>query len=260
LILSLSEKSGKVYLEQSPKVKKSVRSIFLGGRNISYECTRKKVKNINIRVHPDGKLCVSAPFFVSYAKIDEVLKMKESFILNAFERTAERKQQAGADFLFEENDTILFFGKEYFLHITSEGSSHIEENRLILSLKKTEEPKNRKEAFKRFAEKELRAYALQTFERMLPLFTPEVSALPALKLYTMRARWGSCRPKSGIITLNTRLAFYPKKYIDYVIAHEFTHLLHADHSKDFYRALALRMPDWESKRKALNQEPMKEYF
>lgn len=242
------------------KTSKTVRSIFLGGRNISYECTRKKVKNINIRIHTDGKLCVSAPYFISFAKIEEVLKLKEAFILGAFERMEQRKEQAGADFLFEENDTLFFFGKEYFLHITDKGRSHTEENRLILSLKKTEEPKNRKEAFKRFAEKELRAYALQVFERMLPLFEPEVSSLPSLKLYVMRARWGSCRPKTAVITLNTRLAFYPKEYIDYVIAHEFTHLLHADHSKAFYHALALRMPDWEAKRKALNQEPMKEYF
>ena len=241
------------------KTSKTVRSIFLGGRNISYECMRKKVKNINIRIKA-GKLCVSAPFFVSFAKIDEALKTKEAFILGAIERAEERKKQAGADFLFEENDTLFFFGKKYSLHITSEGRSHTEENRLILSLKKTEEQKNRKEAFKRFAEKELRAYALQVFEQMLPLFQPKVSALPTLKLYTMRARWGSCRPKTAVITLNTRLVFYPKEYIDYVIAHEFTHLLHADHSKDFYHALALRMPDWESRRKALNQEPMKEYF
>jgi predicted metal-dependent hydrolase len=239
---------------------KTVRRIILGGREFSYECTRKKVKNINIRVRPDGKLCVSAPSFVSFATIEDVLKKKEAFLLNAFDRVAERKKQAGADFLFEENDRLSFFGKEYILHITDKGVSHIDGDFLILSLKKTDEPKNRKEAFKRFAEKELRAYASETFTQMLPLFEPHVSSLPDLKLYTMLARWGSCRVKTKVITLNTRLAFYPKEYIDYVIAHEFTHLLHADHSKAFYAALALRMPDWERKRKALNDEPMKEYF
>lgn len=241
-------------------MKKTVRSISLGGRNISYECTRKKVKNINLRVRADGKLCVSAPFFVSVKEIERVLKMKETFILRAIDRMSERKKQSGADFSFEDGSCVFLFGKEYFLHITNEGRSHTDGDRLILSLKKTEEAKNRKEAFKRFAEKELRAYALEAFERILPFFDSEVSSMPALKLYTMRARWGSCRPKTAVITLNTRLAFYPKEYIDYVIFHEFTHLLHADHSKAFYRALALRLPDWESKRKALNAAPMMEYF
>ena len=242
------------------KSSKTVRSILLGGRSVSYECTRKKIKNINIRIHTDGKLCVSAPFFVSVRQIEDVLKLKEEFIFNAIDRMSERKKQSGADFSFEEGDSLFFFGQPYFLHITSTGHSRLEENRLILSLRKTEDTEKRKEAFKRFAEKELRAYASEQFERIFPLFESAVSSLPTLKLYTMRARWGSCRPKSNLITLNTRLAFYPKEYIDYVIAHEFTHLLHADHSKDFYHALALRMPDWEQRRKALNEEPMREYF
>ena len=242
------------------KTSKTVRSILLGGRTLSYECTRKKIKNINIRIHTDGKLCVSAPFFVSVKQIEDVLKMKEAFIFHSIDRMSERKKQSGADFLFEEGSSIFFFGKPYTLHITSKGYSRLEDERLILSLKKTEDAKNRKEAFKRFAEKELLAYASEKFGQFLPLFEPSVSSLPSLKLYTMRARWGSCRPKNGIITLNTRLAFYPTEYIDYVIIHEFTHLLHADHSKDFYRALALRMPDWENRRKALNAAPMMEYF
>ena len=186
--------------------------------------------------------------------------MKTAFILRSIDRMNERKKQTGADFLFAEGTAVPLFGKEYILHITSEGRSHIDGNQLILSLKKTEEPKNRKEAFKRFAENELRVYALEAFEKTLPLFGPEVTDLPTLKLYTMRARWGSCRPKSAQITLNTRLVFYPKAYVDYVIAHEFTHLLHANHSQAFYKALALRMPDWESRRKALNAAPMTEYF
>ena len=242
------------------KTSKTVRSILLGGRNISYECTRKKVKNINIRIHTDGKVCVSAPFFVSVKEIENVLKMKAAFILQSIDRMSERKKEAGADFSFEEGSSVFFFGKPYMLHITSEGHSRLENDRLILSLKKTENMKNRKEAFKRFAEKELRAYASEKFDQILPLFEPAVSSMPSLRLYTMRARWGSCRPKNAVITLNTRLAFYPKEYIDYVIAHEFTHLLHADHSKAFYQALALRMPDWELRRKALNAKGMLEYF
>lgn len=242
------------------KSSKTVRSISIGGRNILYEYTRKKIKNINLRVRKDGKLCVSSPFFVSIKEIENFIKAKEAFIIRSIDRINELKKQAGADFLFEEDSVLSFFGKEYSLQITNKGPSRIEGDRLILSLKKTEDPKNRKEAFKRFAEKELRAYALEIFECTLPLFEPKVSSLPTLKLYTMRARWGSCRPKSGIITLNTRLAFYPKEYIQYVIVHEFTHFLQANHSKAFYEALALRMPDWECKRKALNAKPMMEYF
>ncbi|MBR7161343.1 MAG: DUF45 domain-containing protein, partial [Clostridia bacterium] len=186
------------------KATKTVRSISLGGRALSYECTRKKIKSINIRIRTDGTLCVSAPSFVPIREIEGVLKSKEDFILRSIARMAERKENSGADFSFEDGGILPFFGKEYVLRVTDEGSSRLDGNRLILSLRKTDDPKNRREAFKRFAEKELRAYALDCFARTLPLFAPEVSALPDLKLYTMRARWGSCRPRSAMITLNTR--------------------------------------------------------
>ena len=112
---------------------------------------------------------------------------------------------------------------------------------------------------KRFAEKALNAYAREAFARVQPLFGGS-APMPELKLRVMRARWGSCRPKTAVITLNTRLAFYPTAYIDYVIMHEFTHFLHANHSSAFWNALAKRMPDWEERKKALNAAPMAEWI
>ena len=37
-----------------------IREISCQGRTIEYELTRKKVKNINLRIKPEGKVCVSA--------------------------------------------------------------------------------------------------------------------------------------------------------------------------------------------------------
>ena len=137
------------------KTTKTVRRISLGGRSITYECTRKKVKNINIRIHTDGKLLISAPFFISTEIIENALKAREAFILRSIDRMNERKKQAGADFSFADGASLFFFGKEYTLSFTDHGHSRVDGDRLILSLRKTEDPKNRKEAFKRFAQKEL---------------------------------------------------------------------------------------------------------
>ena len=45
-------------MSTSQKSKKSVRPIVLGGRSLSYECVRKKIKNVNIRIRPDGSIAV----------------------------------------------------------------------------------------------------------------------------------------------------------------------------------------------------------
>ena len=246
-------------MSPSKKTNKSVRQITLGGRPISYECTRKKIKNINVRIRTDGKVAVSVPYNVSFRYMEEVLIKKQDFILRSLDSMRERMRERGGDFSCTDGERVPLMGREYVLRITDRGVSRTEGDTLVLSLKKKEDPEKRKDAFKRFAEKSLRAYALSVFEQMYPLFR-DATGMPELKLRIMRTRWGSCRPGTSVITLNTRLALYPTVYIDYVIAHEFTHFLHANHSAAFYRALADVMPDWEPRRKALNALPMKNHF
>jgi predicted metal-dependent hydrolase len=231
----------------------------LGGRKISYECVRKKVKNVNIRVRPDGTLSVSAPQTLAYARIEEILTQKQTFILRAIDAAQERIRKKRLTYACEDGARISFLGKEYTLRVSSHGVSRIEGEEIVLALRKTDDPEKRKEALKRFAEKELRAYALDAFERFYPLFA-KAAPLPELKLRVMRARWGSCRPKGAVITLNTRLCFYPSELVDYVILHEFTHFLHADHSSAFWSALALNLPDWAERKARLNAEPLAEWI
>ena len=246
-------------MSPSKATKTSVRPIVLGGRQISYECVRKKVKNINIRVRPEGTLFVSAPKTVPFYRIEEILQQKKDFILRAMDSALARERENRAAYACDDGARVPLMGRMYTVCIANRGSSRIEGDTLILVLKKTEDPEKRKEALKRFAEKTLCAYALSVFEQTYPLFR-NATSMPKLKLRVMRARWGSCRPKGALITLNTRLAFYPTDYIDYVIMHEFTHFLHANHSKAFWEAFAKNMPDWEQRRKALNASPMAEWI
>ena len=232
----------------------------MGGRSLSYECVRKKIKNVNIRIRPDGSIAVSAPNAVPFYRIEEILRARQDFILRAVDHSLAREREKRASYACDEGASVSMFGREYIVRIKDRGTSHTDGDELFLVLKKTEDPEKRKEALKRFAEKELRAYALEVFARVQPLFFGGEAELPELKLRVMRARWGSCRPKTAVITLNTRLAFYPTAYIDYVIMHEFTHFLHANHSSAFWGALAKRMPDWEERKKALNAAPMAEWI
>lgn len=48
-----------------------------------------------------------------------------------------------------------------------------------------------------------------------------------------KSRWGSCS-QDGRISFSWRLIFAPYDSIDYVVAHEIAHLVHMDHSKDFW--------------------------
>lgn len=74
----------------------------------------------------------------------------------------------------------------------------------------------------------------------------------AVRYQEMISRWGSCRPKTGRITLNLQLARYPEACIEYVLVHELCHLLHPNHSPAFYAAMTHWLPDWQERRQILN--------
>ena len=63
--------------------------------------------------------------------------------------------------------------------------------------------------------------------------------------------WGTCRPRTGMITFSTNLAMVPRACVEFVVAHELCHFHHPDHSKGFYDELTSIQPDWEARMKIL---------
>ena len=58
------------------------KTIVINNREINYELNRKKVKNLNLRIKPDGTISVSVNNRVSQEKIDSFLVEHSDFILN----------------------------------------------------------------------------------------------------------------------------------------------------------------------------------
>ncbi len=74
----------------------------LGGRKVPYVLVRKKVKNINARIKPDGVVYVSASSLVPRKAVEACLLSKEEFILRALDKTATNTVTPMAYFTEEE--------------------------------------------------------------------------------------------------------------------------------------------------------------
>ena len=92
---------------------------------------------------------------------------------------------------------------------------------------------------------------MQICQDIYPLFAPMGVEFPQIKIRTMKTQWGSCRPQTGVITLNRRLLEAPREAIEYVVLHEFAHFIHLNHSKDFYGLVESLMPDWKERKAML---------
>ncbi|MCS6819488.1 MAG: M48 family metallopeptidase, partial [Chitinophagales bacterium] len=81
----------------------------------------------------------------------------------------------------------------------------------------------------------------------------------AVKIKYNTSNWGSCSAR-GNINISLRLMFAPDDVIDYVLIHELAHLVHHDHSKEFWRLVERIMPDYREKEKFLYENHFKFYL
>lgn len=84
----------------------------------------------------------------------------------------------------------------------------------------------------------IRRFLMDEAQRRLDALTREKAALIRRKVVDVqvkdtKSRWGSCAD-DGRVCYSWRLIFAPLKSLDYVVAHEVAHLVHMDHSENFW--------------------------
>ena len=222
---------------------------------ISYVLTRKQVKYINLRIKSNGEIAVSAHRRVPATYADKFVESKAPFILEALERVEKRREETGdRPHNYETGEIFRLLGRDYTLVVEEAGLEEIffRGDSLVLRTKWPDHYPHKKNMM----EKWMRFFTRKIFSEIIdwayPQFVPYGAPYPVWTVRSMTSRWGSCQPQTGKITLNSKLIFYPKEAIEYVVVHEFAHFAHPDHSKAFWTLVAEIMPDYKERKKLLN--------
>lgn len=233
------------------------RSVAVNQGQIEYFLERKSVKNLNLRVHPDGAVYVSAPRLVPLTIIDRFVLDKAVFIQEArarfMARQAAQKKLQGSE--YKHGDIIYLLGKPVAIALIPDAKNSVvlAESLIMLYLNDMENVALRQ----RMVGKLLDELCEQVFQEVLleqyELVRPYGVPLPALRMRTMKSRWGSCLFLKGIVTMNKRLIHMPLPCIEQVMLHELCHFLVGNHSPSFYAWLDKLMPDWRERKALLNQ-------
>lgn len=217
-------------------------SILYGSTCIEYSIDFAPRKTLGIRVEPDGSVWLKAPENATLEEIRQKVHRKAPWIVRQrryFESfgisTTERQYISG--------ESHLYLGRQYRLRIRESNQNAVHYQNNILEI----ECRNKKDAKKVLQQWYLERAKVKFAEYAKPIvehFSVYSVKPESISVRKMEKRWGYCT-KDDNIYLNPRLICAPRGCIEYVITHELCHLIHRNHSKEFYALLSKEMPQWE---------------
>lgn len=226
-----------------------LRILNCGGREIKWLLTRKKVKNINLRIKTDGIVYISASSRVPVGYIERFIRQKSDFIFTNLDKFAARPAapvlpEAAAE--YKNGDTVCYFGENYTLSIliSPKERAEIVGKNIAVYVKNAERTgRVLKKFYDTETEKLFRSLSLRTYL----IFRDKGYDIPPseLQIRNMKSRWGSCHITDKKIVMNSRLALYPEVCSEYVFIHEYAHYVVPNHSAAFYAVVADIMPDYK---------------
>lgn len=213
------------------------------GRIIRYELTRKAVANINFRVKADGIVRVSASSRVTVGYIERLLAQRADYILSAVERLSERENRSELTL-----DRVNWLGKEYPVRIirSSREFAVLDETEMRVFTIRGDDKEYLFELIQRTIADSFAALCCELNEQVRRELSESGLTPPPTRIAIkdMSSRWGSCSYNKGHISINSRLAAYPRETVLSVIWHEYAHYWHHDHSSAFYAFLERHYPEY----------------
>jgi len=243
---------------------RATREVLLGEARVAYEFTRGKRRTIGFLVGAEG-LSVRAPRWVPLRDVDAAVKEKGDWILRKLAETQQRQARLeSARIEWKDGVVFPFLGQQVTVRldphhafdgvggVLDAGAGGDDAPVLRLALANNASAAQIRDA----AQAWLMRQARRIFIERLDHFAPRLGvAWHKLSLSNASTRWGSASA-DGAIRLHWRLVHFRMSVIDYVVAHELSHLRVMDHSPRFWETVESVMPDYQQLRRQLKDEPV----
>ena len=235
----------------------ATRQLRLGGVAVAFALVRAKRHTIGMVVGPDG-LSVRAPRWTSLHDIDSALQARADWIVRKLQEAHARHTRLeqtriewrdgavfpylGAPLRLQLDPAHRFAGVGAALDTAADGAQVL---RLALA------PDASAAQIRDACQAWLMRQARILFAQRLDYFAPQLQVQwSRLSLSNAGTRWGSAK-SDGSIRLHWRLMHFDLTVIDYVVAHELSHLRVMNHSPRFWATVGTVVPDYPTQRQAL---------
>ena len=238
------------------------RRVRLDDAIVAYAFARGRRKTIGFMVGADG-LVVRAPRWTPLGEVDAALQEKAPWILRKLQETQERQvRQNDARIIWRDGTTLPLLGETMVVVLDPSHSFQGKGAQLAaptsggalrslhVGLPHTATPDQIKDTVQAWLMRHAKAH----FTGRLDHFAVQLQVQwRSLRLSNANTRWGSAK-SDGSIRLNWRLIHFSPAVVDYVVAHELSHLREMNHSHRFWDTVRAVVPDYAQLRGQLKDD------
>lgn len=233
----------------------STSSSSLCVRGIDIDVVYKDIKNLHIGVYPPtGRVRVAAPLSFDDERVRLAVVQRLPWInkqraqLSSADRQSEREVVTG--------ESHLIWGVRHRLRVTERPgptSISLSGQRFEMSVPPGTDSERRRGLLERWRRAQLRERIPALIAKWEPLVGREVQSWGIRR---MRTKWGSCSTVTGRLSFNLELVSKHPSLLEYIVVHEMVHLRERGHGERFITLMDELMPDWRSRRSALNDSTL----
>ena len=223
------------------------RRINLNGKEVVYSFKRSHRKSVGLRIDDSG-LVVSAPLGESIQWIEFVLNKKSSWLIK---KLGQRESRQSTQLIWKKTSVFPLLGQPWQLTLVTPDSIQMAPGNSQAG--KIESITLTAHQIEKFVMTWYYKQAVTCFNERVTLYANKLDVpIPPLRISRAKTRWGSCNAQ-GVIRLNWRLIQMPIHLVDYVVAHELSHLIEMNHSPEFWYLVGSIYPDYPAARSELKR-------
>lgn len=215
----------------------------------------KRAKYLRITVSHEGVL-VTVPVKLKEKQITDFVESKKDWIFEKFQ-DCNRKKNLMPKRSFNNGEKLLYLGKEITLCIvktdSKRGKVKLEGNNLVVTIFNGLTEERQKNIIREGLERWYQKMAKEVIFKRLEYFRSLLGVhFEQVRIKNPKTRWGSCSAKKNL-NFNWHLIMAPEAIIDYIVVHELCHLIHMNHSKEFWRLVEGQIPDYKNRQAWLKE-------
>ncbi|WP_425448545.1 M48 family metallopeptidase [Dethiothermospora halolimnae] len=223
-----------------------------GTNTIEFEVEYRDRKTLEIAIEPPDNIKVKAPKAATEADILMAVKSKAKWITKKlFEIKDVEYRRRKKEYV--NGESFMYLGRDYSLQIIMNKDIKEPITKLYQGKFYIETNTNNQAKLRQSMERWYRKKTLEKVIEKIEYYKPYFNVKPNLvKVKEQKKRWASCSSKRNL-NFNWRCSMAPSNVLDYIVVHEMCHMVHLNHSKNFWALVEEIMPDYRERKEWLRK-------